>query len=53
MKKGEFGGKYPIFMTQVRQLSAICQVDGVRVKAAKSTKFLGFCTEAVLDRVGA
>ena len=51
--KGEFGGKYPIFLAQVRQLSDICQVNGVRVKAVKSTKFLGFCTEAVLDRVGA
>ena len=53
VRKGDFGGKYPIFLTQVRQLSAICQVNGVRVKAAKSTKFLGFCTAAVLDRVGA
>lgn len=53
VKKGELEDKHPIFLMQVRVLSDIVQVDGVQVKAAQTTKFLGFCTGAVLERLGA
>jgi hypothetical protein len=53
VKKGEFEDRHPIFLMQVRALSDNVQVDGAQVNAAQTTKFLGFCTGAVLERLGA
>ena len=53
VRKGELDGKHPIFMIKVRAMTDVCQVGGIQVSAAQTTKFLGFCTGAVLERLGA
>ena len=53
VRKGELDGKHPIFMFKVRAVTDVCQVDGIQVSAAQTTKFSGFCTGAVLERLGA
>ena len=53
VKKGEIEDKHPIFLMQVREMLDTVQVDGVQVKVAQTTKLFGFCTGAVLERLGA